>query len=350
MSQAKAKRSSRLTSGVITIERHILDEQEYFPDATGTLTNLLYDIALAGKLIASRTTRAGLADILGSAGHKNVQGEEVQKLDAYAQRTIFQLNDHTGRLSCMASEEEGEIIAIPEQYDTGKYVLVFDPLDGSSNIDYNVSVGTIFGIFHRKSPGGGSGTVDDVLQRGRDLVAGGYLVYGSSTMLVYSTGNGVNGFTLDPSIGEFLLSHPGVRLPDKPKYYSVNQGYDRYWTDGVRRYTRWLQGEEGNDGNSLSLRYIGSMVADVHRTLFGGGVFYYPADARDPSKPHGKLRLLYEATPMSFLMEQAGGYASDGHRPILDVVPKTLHERTPVFMGNRGLVEKAEEFIARYDS
>jgi fructose-1,6-bisphosphatase I len=334
-------------TGVITIERHILMEQERFPDSSGALTNLLYDLALAGKLIASRTQRAGLADVLGSAGHENVQGEEVQKLDVYAQRTIYQLTDHTGRLCCMASEEEKDIIPIPDPYPKGDYVLVFDPLDGSTNIDFNVAVGTIFAIFRRRTRSG-PGTLEDVLRCGRDIVGGGYMVYGSSTMLVYTTGHGVNGFTLDPSIGEFLLSHPNVRIPAKGKYYSVNQGNETYWTEGVRRYTRWLQGEEGN-ARALGLRYIGSMVADVHRTLFGGGVFYYPADSKDPNKPQGKLRLLYEAVPMSYLIEQAGGYGSTGRGPILDVTPTSLHQRTPVFVGNRDVVEKAEEFIAKYD-
>lgn len=338
---------TKLGTGVITIERHILHEQRNFPKAGGTLTQLLYDIALAGKVIASRTTRAGLADILGEAGRENVQGEEVQKLDAYAQKTIFQLNDHTGRLAVMASEEEVDIIPIPDKYPTGKYVLIFDPLDGSSNIDYNVSVGTIFAIYKRKS-GDGPGTRADVLQKGADIVAAGYMVYGSSTMLVYTAGHGVNGFTLDPSIGEFLLSHPNIRLPAPPKYYSVNQGYEKYWTEGLKRYTRWLQGEDGAP-RSLSLRYIGSMVADIHRTLLGGGVFYYPADTKDPKKPHGKLRLLYEANPMAYVIEQAGGYGSTGRGPIRDLVPEGLHQRVPLFLGNRDLVEKAEEFIAKYD-
>lgn len=339
---------SGLPSSVITIERHILLEQSNFPEAGGDLTQLLYDLALAGKLIASRTTRAGLADVLGDAGEENVQGEVVQKLDIYAQKTIYQLNDHTGRLAVMASEEEKDIIPIPKKYPTGKYVLIFDPLDGSSNIDFNVSVGTIFAIYKRRS-GDGPGTLDDVLQKGADIVAAGYMVYGSSTMLVYTAGNGVNGFTLDPSIGEFLLSHPDIRLPDAPKYYSVNQGYEKYWSEGLKRYTRWLQGEEGAP-RSLSLRYIGSMVADIHRTLLGGGVFYYPADKKDPKKPHGKLRLLYEANPMAFVIEQAGGYGSTGRGPIRDVVPGGLHQRVPLFLGNRELVEKAEEFIAKYDN
>lgn len=333
-------------SGVVTIERHILLEQERFPDSSGSLTNLLYDLALAGKLIASRTQRGGLTDILGSAGHDNVQGEEVQKLDVYAQRTIYQLTDHTGRLCCMASEEEKDVIPIPKPYPTGNYVLVFDPLDGSTNVEYNVAVGTIFAIFHRRTASG-PGAIEDVLQSGRQIVAAGYLVYGSSTMLVYSTGHGVNGFTLDPSIGEFLLSHPNIRIPDTPRYYSANQGNDKFWSEGVRAYTRWLQGED--NPRALGLRYIGSMVADIHRTLLGGGVFYYPADLKDPKKPQGKLRLLYEAAPMAFLVEQAGGYGSTGWGPVLDLEPSSLHQRTPVFVGNRDLVEKAEEFIARHD-
>ncbi len=335
------------SSNLITIERHILLQQSAFPDATGALTHLLYDIALAGKLIASRTTRAGLADILGSAGRENVQGEEVQKLDVYAHDTIFRLNDHTGRLAVMASEEQADIMPIPDRYPTGSYVLIFDPLDGSSNIDFNVSVGTIFAIYRRRSSSG-PGTLNDVLQKGADIVAAGYMVYGSSTMLVYSAGNGVNGFTLDPGIGEFLLSHPDIRLPEKPKYYSVNQGYEKYWTEGIKRYTRWLQGEEGAT-RSLSQRYIGSMVADVHRTLLGGGVFYYPADSKDPKRPHGKLRLLYEANPMAFVIEQAGGYGSTGREPLREVEPDDLHQRVPLFIGNRELVEKAEAFILEYD-
>jgi fructose-1,6-bisphosphatase I len=335
---------NRSGTAIVTIERHILERQAAFPDATGALTSLLYDLALAGKLIASHTTRAGLADILGSTGQENVQGEEVQILDEYAQRTIVQLNDHTGRLAVMGSEEEPDLIPIPDKYPTGKYVLLFDPLDGSSNIDFNVSVGTIFAIFRRKTESG-RGTLDDLLQKGADLVAAGYMVYGSSTMFVYSTGDGVHGFTLDPSIGEFLLSHPNIRLPEPPKYYSTNQGYQSRWTEGVQRYTRWLRGEEGAT-RSLSLRYIGSMIADIHRNLLGGGVFYYPADSE---APNGKLRLLYEAVPMSFLIEQAGGYASTGREAIRNVQPSELHQRTPLFVGNKELVEKAEAFIAECD-
>lgn len=332
---------------IVTIERYILDQQSDFPEATGILTNLLYDIALAGKLIASHTNRAGLADILGSTGMTNVQGEVVQKLDEYAERTIYRLNDHTGRVAVMASEEEDEVIPVPPYHTPGKYALVYDPLDGSSNIDVNVSVGTIFAIHRRKSEGG-PGTLEDCLQPGRDLVAAGYVVYGSSTMLVYSTGSGVHGFTLDPRVGEFLLSHPDIRIPAKARYYSVNQAYARNWSPGVQAYTDWLQGGQGS-GLSLSLRYIGSLVADFHRNLLTGGVFYYPADTRDPKLPEGKLRLLYEAAPLAFLAEQAGGYASDGAQPILDITPTRLHQRTPLYIGNRDLVEKAEECIAQHD-
>ena len=330
---------------IYTIERYILDQQADFPDATGALTQVMYDMALAGKLIASHTTRAGLADILGKTGTTNVQGEEVQKLDEYAHRTIYRLNDHTGRIAVMGSEEVQDIVPIPEKYKAGKYVLLFDPLDGSSNIDYNVSVGTIFAIFRRKTESG-PGTLEDCLQKGADIIAAGYIVYGSSTMFVYSSGDGVHGFTLDPSIGEFLLSHPHIRLPDPPKYYSANQGYQTRWSEGIQRYTRWLRGEEGAE-RALSSRYIGSMIADIHRNLLGGGVFYYPADKKSPN---GKLRLLYEAVPMSYIIEQAGGYASTGRGPIRDVQPAELHQRTPLFVGNRELVEKAEEFIAKYDS
>ena len=333
---------------LITIERFILDQQQAHPEATGTLTSILYDMALAAKIIASKTTRAGLAEILGSAGEENVQGEEVQILDAFAQRTIFRLNDHTGRLAVMASEEEEEIIPIPSHFPIGSYVLVFDPLDGSSNIDANVSIGTIFGIYRRKTASG-PGTLEDVLRPGRDLVAAGYILYGASTMMVYSTGRGVHGFTLDPAIGEFLLSHPDITLPDQPKYYSVNHGYQPYWTPGVKAYTEWLQHHTAPQKKVLSLRYIGSLVADFHRNLLAGGIFYYPADTKDPQKPGGKLRLIYEAVPLSFLMHQAGGYASDGSQAILDIVPTKLHQRVPLYIGNRHLVEQAEGMIREYD-
>ncbi len=332
---------------ITTIERHILDEQRQHPEATGVLTQLLYDVALAGKVIASRTTRAGLAEILGRTGSVNVQGEVVQKLDRFADLTIFRLNDHTGRLAIMASEENEDPLPIPDKYPTGKYVLLVDPLDGSSNIDYNIPIGTIFAIYCRVSESG-PGMLADCLQKGRNLVAAGYIIYGSSTMLVYSVGQGVHGFTLDPAVGEFLLSHPNIRFPEAPTYFSVNLGYRKYWSEGVRQYTDYLQGLDGQI-KALSLRYVGSLVADFHRNLLAGGVFYYPADFKDQKKPQGKLRLAYECAPLAFLAEQAGGYASDGRQPILDIQPTTLHQRTPLFIGSRSLVEKAEEFIACLD-
>jgi fructose-1,6-bisphosphatase I len=331
---------------VITIERHIIEQQRNYPEATGVFSDLLYDIALAAKIIARETSRAGLVNILGLAGKVNVQDEQQMKLDIFADETMVRINSFTGRLAVMASEENEDIIPIPEEYEAGKYVLVFDPLDGSSNIDVNVSIGTIFGVYRRLSAGG-PGTLADCLQKGRRLVAAGYIVYGSSTMMVYTTGQGVHGFTLDSSVGEFLLSHLDIRIPADPKYYSVNQGYEPYWSTGVKQFTHWLLGiDQGAPRKPLSSRYIGSLVADFHRNLLEGGIFYYPADTR---KPGGKLRLLYEAVPLAFIAEQAGGYASDGHRSILDVQPESLHQRIPLFIGNRELVEKAEEFISRYD-
>ncbi|MCK4977619.1 MAG: class 1 fructose-bisphosphatase, partial [Anaerolineales bacterium] len=293
------------------------------------------------------TTRAGLAKILGSTGDINIQGERVMKLDRLADETIYRLNDHTGRLAAMASEEHADIRPIPEEYTPGKYVLLYDPLDGSSNIDYNTSIGTVFSIYRRKSKEG-PGTLEDCLQPGRDLVAAGYLLYSVSTMLVYTSGSGVHGFTLDPSVGEFLLSHPNIRIPEPPEYYSVNQSYEKFWSEGVKRFTRYLQGLDGSS-KVLSSRYIGSLVGDFHRNLLAGGIFYYPADTRDPQIPHGKLRLLYEAAPLAAIAEQAGGYASTGKMNILDIQPESLHQRTPLFIGNRDLVQKAEEYIQQYD-
>mgnify|MGYP001098263721 CR=1 FL=1 len=334
-------------SMIITIERHILEEQSGHPEATGMLTSLLYDIALAGKLIASRTTRAGLAEILGSTADVNIQGETVMKLDQLADQSIYRLNDHTGRLACMASEEHEGILPIPERFPTGKYVLLYDPLDGSSNIDYNASIGTIFAIYRRLSTDG-PGLLADCLQPGRDMVAAGYMIYGSSTMLVYTSGHGVHGFTLDPAIGEFLLTHPNIRIPERPKYYSANQGYQHYWSQGIQHFTHWLQGIEG-DNKPLSARYIGSLVGDFHRNLLAGGVYYYPADNQDPKKPNGKLRLVYECAPLAFIAVQAGGCASDGHQDILDITPTSLHQRVPLFIGSCALVKAAEDFIRQYD-
>lgn len=326
-------------SKIVTIERFILD---YQPDyARGEFTNLLYDIALAAKVIAHKTNRAGLVDILGRAGATNIQGEQQQKLDVFADDIIFRVCDHTGRLCAMASEERDEIIHIPEPFKKGSYVLVYDPLDGSSNIDVNVSIGTIFGIY-RCVDWDLRGRREDVLQPGRRLVAAGYVLYGSSTMLVYTTGQGVHGFTLDPELGEFLLSHENMRLPEPPAFYSVNHAYFDKWSPAIQRYLRWLQGREDREEPALSSRYIGSLVADFHRNLLRGGVFCYPAEN---GKPNGKIRLLYEAGPLAFLAEQAGGYASNGYEPILDIAPTDLHQRTPFFVGNRSLVYQVERYL-----
>ena len=324
---------------VITIERHLLEQEKKHPEASGVLTGLLYSITLAGKVIDRAATRAALAGILGLTGGFNVQGEETAKLDEYANAAIVRLNQFTGRLAVMASEESADVIPIPDQYPTGRYVLVFDPLDGSSNTDYSITLGTIFSILRRKSPARTRGTLEDCLQPGRDIVAAGYIVYGPCTMMVYCAGAGVHGFTLDQAVGEFLLTHPDIRIPSKAQFYSVNHGYERYWARGVQEYTHSLQ-ERG-----LSLRYVGSLVSDFHRNMMGGGIFYYPADSRDPKKPHGKLRLLYEAAPLAFLAEHAGGAASDGTQRILDIQPTELHQRTPLFIGNKDLVELAEAYM-----
>ena len=330
---------------ITTIERHILEQQRTHPEATGVFTNLLYDIALAAKIIARETTRAGLVEILGLTGETNVQGEHQTKLDVFANNIMIRSNSFTGRVAVMASEEVPDLIHIPEGYPFGPYILLFDPLDGSSNIDVNVSIGTIFSIYRRTSRGG-PGTLEDCLQPGNRLQAAGYIIYGSSTMMVYTTGDGVHGFTLDPGVGEFLLSHPDICIPEKPKYYSVNQAYERLWAEGPLRFTRWLQGmDEEDPQQTLSGRYIGSLVADFHRNLLEGGIYYYP---KDPRKPEGKLRLLYEAVPLAFIAKHAGGYASDGEQDILDIIPASIHQRVPLYIGNRGLVEKAEEFIARF--
>ncbi|MEX2527178.1 MAG: class 1 fructose-bisphosphatase [Gemmatimonadota bacterium] len=320
---------------VVTLERHIIEEERKNPAATGAFSNILYDMALAAKLISREVNKAGLVDILGGTGDENVQGEAVQKLDVFAQEVIYRAMDHTGHLCCMVSEEYEDLIPIPDRFPAGEYVLAFDPLDGSSNVDVNVSIGTIFAIY-RKVSTHPRGDVSDCLQPGRKQLAAGYVLYGSSTMLVYTTGDAVHGFTLDPSIGEFLLSHPNIRMPEPAaRVYSVNEAYYRRWTKADRRLVdRFKNGEE-----DFGLRYIGSMVADIHRTLLQGGIYMYPGDDR---LPRGKLRHLYEAAPMAMIIEAAGGKASDGRENILDVVPDSLHQRTPLYIGSREWVEWAE--------
>ena len=332
-----------MTKSVVTIERHIIEAERQFPEATGAFSSILYDIAFAAKMIAREVRRAGLNDILGLTGEVNVQGEEVKKLDEFANDVIFKALDHTGHLCGMASEEEEDFIPIPDRFPTGKYCVMYDPLDGSSNIDANVSVGTIFSI-HRKVSDHERGCVQDCLQPGTRQVAAGYVVYGSSTMLVYTTGNGVHGFTLEPSIGEFLLSHPNMRIPAPgQRIYSCNEGNYVHWTEEQRRFVDHLKGIDGENAKPFSSRYIGSLVADFHRNLLYGGLFMYPADARSP---RGKLRLLYEAAPLAMICEHAGGRASDGAQRILDIVPTELHERTPLYIGTAAYVEQAERFLA----
>ena len=326
-------------TSVVTIERFIIEQERAFPDATGELSGILYDMALAGKMIANKVRSAGLVDILGATTDVNVQGEVQQKLDVISNEIIVKAFDHGGRLCAMASEEEPDIIHIPEGFRNGKYVLLFDPLDGSSNIDVNVPVGTIFSVY-RKITRGSRGEMEDMLQPGRRQVAAGYVIYGSSTMLVYTTGQGAHGFTLDPSIGEFLLSHPHIRIPDRARYLSVNDAYEQDWPEPTRALMRRYRGLDG-ERKPLNVRYVGSLVADFHRNLLGGGIFCYPANAKSPK---GKLRLLYEANPLAFIAEQAGGLATDGHRRIMDVDARELHQRTPLYIGSKAEVETVSEF------
>ncbi len=332
----------------VTLTRHVYEEQKLHPQATGELSGILNQIALAAKIVSREVTKAGLVEILGLTGEQNVQGEQVKKLDEFANDVFIAAFDHCGHFCVMASEEVDGPIPIPPQFQKGRYCIAFDPLDGSSNIDVNVSIGTIFAV-HHKVTDAEDGCPDDLLQGGRKLVAAGYVVYGSSTMLVLSTGNGVHGFTLDPSVGEFLESHPDIRIPPRGRVYSVNEGNYPYWSEGVRRYVDHLKERDKASGRPYGARYIGSMVADMHRTLLTGGIFMYPADTKDPKKPHGKLRLLYECNPMAFLVEHAGGAASTGRGPVLDVEPVALHQRVPFFAGSVENVRELEAFIARYD-
>ena len=327
----------------ITVSRHIMDSQRLHPEATGELSGLLSELIVAAKTISAEVNMAGLADILGQSGKVYVQGENVQKLDELANNTIKRRMAQCGYLCTMASEEEDDIIPVKKGYE-GKYTLAFDPLDGSSNIDVNVSIGTIFSIHRRRSPAG-QGDVGDLLQNGRSQVAAGYIIYGSSTMLVFTTGEGVHGFTLDPSVGEFYLSHPDITIPSKSKYYSVNEGNSRYWHEGMSKYIDYLKDEDKATGRPYSARYIGSMLADLHRNLISGGIFLYPRDTKDSAKSEGKLRLLYEAAPFAFIVEQAGGRAiTDDGRNILDIDPIGLHQRVPLVIGSKGDVDMFERF------
>lgn len=326
----------------MTVAHHILEQQRLrFPDATGEFSWLLSGLTLATKMVASLVRRAGLSDCLGEAGSVNVQGEEQQKLDVYANEALLRCLEYRGNVGVLASEENEEPVVVLENPDFGKYVVIFDPLDGSSNLDLNVSVGTIFSIF-RRDPANGSDPGHDVLQRGDQQVAAGYVLYGSSTMLVYSTGAGVHGFTLDPAIGAYVLSHPNMTMPPRGNIYSVNEANADSFPEFCRRFLHWLK--SGENGTTYSSRYIGSLVADFHRTLLKGGIFLYPPTAR---YPNGKLRLLYEANPIAYLAEQAGGMASDGQRRILEIVPENLHQRTPLYVGSRYEVERMLSFVRK---
>lgn len=325
----------------ITLGQFIIRQQADFPFAKGELSRLLRDIGIAAKIVNREVSKAGLIDILGDTGEINIQGEHQQKLDIYADRQFISALKSGGECCIVASEENEGIIRLDTDVSkNAKYIVAIDPLDGSSNIDVNVPVGTIFSIYRRKTTEGRP-RLEDVLQKGTEQVAAGYIVYGSSTMLVYTTGKGVNGFTLDPSIGEFCLSHPNMQIPESGFIYSINEGNYVHFPQGVKDYIKYCQIEDPATKRPYSSRYIGSMVADVHRNLIKGGIFIYPVTA---SAPSGKLRLLYECNPMAFLIEQAGGRATNGNERILDLEITELHQRSPIFIGSKNMVEKAESF------
>ncbi|HEY6194669.1 MAG TPA: class 1 fructose-bisphosphatase [Candidatus Eisenbacteria bacterium] len=329
-----------MSDRAVTLAQFVLQQERAHPEASGQFTSLLLDIALAAKMINKAVVRAGLVDVLGETGAINVQGERVQRLDVFAHETIMRVLGSTGQLAVIASEEDEDIVQVTDGTPIGRYVVNFDPLDGSSNIDANVNIGTIFSILPRLTRTG-RGTHEDVLQAGRRQLCAGYVLYGSSTMLVYTTGDGVHGFTFEPSIGEFLLSHPNIRTPRRGRIYSVNEGNYAHWSEGVKRYVDWLKYDDKATGRPYSARYVGSLVADFHRNLLYGGIYLYPGDKKNPN---GKLRLLYEAAPLAFVAEQAGGAASDGRRRIIDIAPAALHQRTPLFLGSPDDVAEAEAF------
>ncbi len=329
---------------VLTLDEFTIQQLRNFPQATGELSSLLRDIGLAAKRVNVEVNKAGLVDILGDAGTVNVQGEDVKKLDIYANNQFMGALKHGIACAGLGSEELDDVVVFDDEVsNNSKYVVLIDPLDGSGNIDVNVSIGTIFGIYRRVSEKGQPCTTEDFLQPGNRQVAAGYIVYGSSTMLVYGTRRGVNGFTLDPSIGEFCLSHPDIKCPDKGKIYSVNHGNFFQYQENVRNYIDCCQKKTRSDGGPYTQRYIGSMVADVHRNLIKGGIFMYPGTT---DKPNGKLRLLYECNPFAFITEVAGGKATDGKQRILDIKPTELHQRSPLFIGSKLMMEELESFIA----
>lgn len=334
---------SALNRHVLTLDEFTIQQLRQFPQATGELSSLLRDIGLAAKRVNVEVNKAGLVDILGDAGTTNVQGEDVKKLDVFANNQFVGVLRHGISCAGIASEELDDFVAFDDEVSkNSKYVCLFDPLDGSGNIDVNVSIGTIFSIYRRVSDRGTLVTREDFLQKGRNQVAAGYIVYGSSTMMVYATRRGVNGFTLDPSIGEFCLSHPDIKCPPNGKIYSVNHGNFFQYEEGVRKYINTCQNKSKETGGPYTQRYIGSMVADVHRNLIKGGIFMYPGTI---DKPKGKLRLLYESNPFAYIVEMAGGKATNGRQPILEIEPSELHQRTPLFIGSKEMMEELEECV-----
>ncbi len=332
---------------VKTLGQFIIEKQTDFPFSKGELSRLLADISIAAKIVNREVSKAGLVDILGETGTVNIQGERVKKLDVFANEQFIAAFKAGGEVCAIASEENDDIISINTDISkNAKYVIAIDPLDGSSNIDVNVSIGTIFSIYRRVSLKG-AGVLEDFMQRGTDQVAAGYIIYGSSCMLVYTTGKGVNGFTLDPSIGEFCLSHPNIQTPKKGNVYSINEGNYLHFPDGIKKYLKFCQEEDELSNRPYSSRYIGSGVADIHRNLITGGIYIYPTTTKSPN---GKLRLLYECNPLAFILEQAGGKASTGGKRIMELPITELHQRTPLFLGSSEMVDVAQDFMTKYSS
>jgi len=328
----------------ITLTEYILAKQKEMPEATGAFTALLAELAVAAKIIAQKVNKANLTEDLGFLGGDSMDEEHFQRLTEFANSTIVNRVSHIGHLACMASKTNTDVIPIPPKYAKGDYILVFDPIGGVTNIDVHIDVGTVFSIL-KKSDTNDMSLLTNVLQPGHKQVAAGYFIYGSSTMMVYTTGIGVHGFTLEPRIGEFLLSHENIQIPERGTTYSVNEGNYYFWDETVQNVIEYFKTPDIKSGRPYALRYTGSFVADVHRNLLKGGIHVYPADSRDPMKPHGKLMLMCEVNPLAFVVEQAGGRASTGHERVLDIQPQHLHQRVPIFIGSAGDVALAEEFI-----